>query len=289
MKKTVLVTGATGFVGTNLVSLLTNAGFDALPYNIRAEQDSKSLEQIAKSCDLQAIIHCAGKINGSTSQLRASNESLMLELTTQILKFNPKLKIIFISSVSAISGLGTYGTTKKNAEEILITSGLENWTILRPSLLYGPNDTKNVATLINLAKRSPIIPVPGPNTVKLQPLHIEDLFLAIHKIIISSEYARKIYITAGPRQEYLWDMVGDIQIALGRRPKRIGVPLNFLAMAIKTVALLAPWAKLPVQQVSALHSHPPYDNSLAHKELGFNPRLFKLGIHKLISEEPTAS
>ena len=281
MEKVVLVTGATGFVGANLVSLLTSAGYNPIPF-LHPEIPLEKLASLNSQHSILAIVHCAGKINGSVEQIQTSNEKLTAALISKVASVNRALKVIFLSSVSAIDSLGDYGASKRNCEILFEKSSLENWTILRPSLLYGPNDSKNVGTLIKLAKWWPVIPVPGKSVVKLQPLYICDFFSVIKHLIESNSFAKRTYVTSGPQQEFLWDMVKEIQAALNRPVCRIPVPLFLLKSLFKIGSILLPSANLPVQQVSSLHSHPPYDSSDANNELGFTPRIFKEGIREIV-------
>jgi len=158
--------------------------------------------------------------------------------------------------------------------------GYDNWTILRPSLVYGLGDKKNIGTLIKFIKLSPITPVFKEN-ICLQPLHVKDLVSTILKLT-SGIGKNKIYTLAGPNLEKYSEIVIKIIKATKSRTVIIPISLKTFQLLIKVASKLIYFYRFPVQQISGLSNHPPWDISLAQKELEFNPLKFDDGIAEVI-------
>src|SRR5690606_2760766 len=116
----ILVTGADGFVGKNLVAELRNQGHEEL-YLFNRENSSEDLENFTKDCDF--VFHLAG-VN------RPQNESEFMEgnhgLTSQLLQFLEKNKnkapILITSSIQAEKD-NPYGKSKKAGEDEVFAYG----------------------------------------------------------------------------------------------------------------------------------------------------------------------
>jgi len=297
IEKTVLITGATGFLGKNLLEGLLDQGWVVVALVRKNPPDAAGVlwveygsavqppfQEVLERYAVQAVVHCAGKVNGTDAELREANEEFTSLLVSSLAARQPDTPFVYISSVSAIESLGTYGRSKRKCEDIIQQSGLRNWTILRPTLLYGRYDTKNVAGLVKIARLFPVVPVPGKSFVKLQPLFVGDLVGLVCQLVATDKHDCRVYTVAGPYQEYLWDMIGMIQAELGKAKIRLPVPLWPLQKGIAALNRLFPRFKLPVQQVRALHAHPPYVNREAEKNFGFHPKSFAEGIRIMLQE-----
>jgi nucleoside-diphosphate-sugar epimerase len=290
----VVVTGANGFVGRSVLSHFLALEVPVLPwsrspfshdevlYQGRGEITAQSLEALYKEENFGYIVHCAARIQGTPGTLKDANERLVDEIV-KFLENHSDVYFIFISSVSAIEKLGPYGQSKRNCELLVENSNVKKWTILRPSLVYGKGDNKNVADLIRVSRLLPIVPIPGGRNVKLQPLYIEDMNYVLLRLIKESSYYGRHFIISGPKQEYLWDMVGEIQNALGKKKLRVSFPIAILKHGINLIQTIIPFLNLPKQQVNTLHDHQPWSNFEIEKEIGFVGTPFSEGIRKTLN------
>jgi nucleoside-diphosphate-sugar epimerase len=289
-KQQVLITGASGFVAKNLISLLSKEGYHILATSISSSPGSipnvelfqvsnpkKDFEKLLRAKPL-AIIHAAGRINGKLAELTSANEEFTSSLVSAAENYAPNSLFIYLSSVSAIAPSNNYGRSKKNCEEIIRNSKLNNWTILRPSLIYGLGDKKNVAGLIKLVKRFPLIAAPSDKAIKLQPLFVDDLSKAIVKILSLKNQAKNIYTIAGPKQVSILEMVATIKKTLSAKTLILPVPFLPIKKGSLLLAKLLPFLPIPVQQLQSLDSQPFYDSSPAANSLGFSPIEFDEGI-----------
>ena len=186
----VLVTGATGFVGSHLLKELSDHKIEviALARNLekweqkKEEFDlnisvlNKSLGELKKDDlpqDLDAVIHTAGLVHSFEKKFFFEVNTELTENFFKILKEKySKLHFIFISSLAALGPLddkghylerpvSDYGVSKLKAEEFLKDKKPENWklNIVRPPMVIGPGDTAVVD--IYKTVKLPLWPITG--------------------------------------------------------------------------------------------------------------------------------
>jgi UDP-2-acetamido-2,6-beta-L-arabino-hexul-4-ose reductase len=174
----ILVTGANGFVGKNLVAELRNRGYNEI-FEFTRECDLVLLDKYAKECDF--VFHLAG-VN------RPENENEFMEgnfgLTSALLEFlkenNNKAPVLITSSIQAEKD-NPYGRSKKAGEELLFNFKAEignNVYIYRLPNLFGkwskPNYNTVVATFCHNIARNLDIQVNNPEA-ELNLCYIDDV------------------------------------------------------------------------------------------------------------------
>lgn len=289
-----LLTGANGFVGRNFADYLIASGYRVISICRRENAASDSffplllneqfparLREVVEKEQIKHCIHLAGRINGSVNQIRSDNEEFTKYLLTCLKDYSDRMQFIYLSSVSAVEPVDEYGLSKRRAEELIEVSGFKRWLILRSSLLYGKYDKKNVAWLIWWVRHFPLIPILGGKNVKLQPLFVGDLYRVVESYLNNPEAKNGAYVVAGPKQEKLWDMVGDIKERYERHACRLSLPLKPVQWVAPTLNRIMPSLRLPVQQLRILSEHPPWNFQDAASKLGFAPRDFSEGLREL--------
>ncbi|HEX4209345.1 MAG TPA: NAD(P)H-binding protein [Candidatus Binataceae bacterium] len=130
-------------------------------------------------------------------------------------------RVVHISITGASTTLDLpYFRGKGLTEQALISSGL-NYAILRPALIYGPEDIliNNIAWLL---RRSPLFTLPGSGNYRVQPIFIEDL---ARLAIAGSERDDNYIIDAVGQETYSFNsLLGMLKQAIGSRAIIIHVP-----------------------------------------------------------------
>ena len=146
------VTGATGFVGRHLVDRAVAAGHVVRALARRAQPprtdvtwivgalaDEAALAEMTQGAD--AVVHLAGAVNADRAGFIAAN----IEGTRAVLAAAQGARVqrfVHVSSLSAREPqLSSYGWSKREGESLVTASGLD-WTIVRPTGVYGPGDTE---------------------------------------------------------------------------------------------------------------------------------------------------
>lgn len=180
--RTVAVTGATGFVGTETLDQLLAAGFAvrALARRPQLERagvtwiaggldDAAALDALVQGADV--VLHIAGVVNAPTrAGFEAGNGTGTANVIAAMERAGVK-RLIHVSSFAARQPeLSDYCWSKALAEEKVLGSGL-NWTMVRPPAVYGPRDTEFIEVM--KVARYGVMPVPPTGRASL--IHVADL------------------------------------------------------------------------------------------------------------------
>ena len=191
-----------------------------------------------------------------------------------------------------MSALGTrpnavsqYHKTKWQAEELIRAAGL-NWTIFRPSLIYGANSAflKQMLPLV----RAPITPVisPGMDSGLLQPMHVGDVAACFVQAIVdkSGKHARQVYEIGGPDQVTTLQILQMMSRILGRRLRVIKMPLAI----VYPIFVLGETLRLPVpathDQLTMLNEDTICDLGPLRFLFKIEPQPFESGLHDALIE-----
>ncbi|WKA50216.1 capsular polysaccharide biosynthesis protein CapF [Planococcus liqunii] len=174
----VLVTGANGFVGKNLVAELRNQGCEEL-YLFNRENSLEDLEEFTKDCDF--VFHLAG-VNRplNESEFMEGNQGLTSQLLQLLVKNDNKTPVLMTSSIQAEKE-NPYGKSKKAGEDELFAYAKEtgaNVFVYRLPNLFGkwskPNYNTVVATYCYNIARDLDIQLNNPEAL-LELAYIDDV------------------------------------------------------------------------------------------------------------------
>lgn len=250
--RTVAVTGATGFVGRAATDELVRRG-----YNVRALtrrqppadnqgiawipgdlSDDAGLEELVSGAD--AAIHIAALIKATgRREFFETNEGGTRRLLGAIKRVHQEdpFRVLHISSLAAREPhLSAYAASKAASERVIQepAEGL-NWTILRPSAVYGPGDEETLTFFVMAQNR--IVPVPGDKANRIGLIHVEDLARAIAASLSSPALESRIIEVDDEQAEgYSFEeIISMIGSDTGRPHRFVGVPRAAL-VAVGSIA-----------------------------------------------------
>ncbi len=191
MPKLVAVTGATGFIGKNLIERLIENGYSVRALTRKLQPDRESIEWIQGDldnhialrrlvCDTSFVIHCAATTRGNSFDQFAHINTQGTQNLLEAIVEQPQIpRFLYISSLAAKEPqLSWYARSKYLSEQELIKySDQLNWTIYRPTAVYGPGD-KELKPLFK-AMRQGFLPVVGKIENRFGLLHVNDLVAAM--------------------------------------------------------------------------------------------------------------
>lgn len=174
----ILVTGANGFVGKNLIAELNNRGYKNIN-KFDKDTDKLLLEQYTRNCEF--VFHLAG-VNRSKDEMEFMEGNFVFteELLGLLKKHNNKAPVLMTSSIQAEIN-NSYGISKKAGEDLLFAYSKETGTkilVYRLPNLFGkwskPNYNTVVATYCYNIARDIQIQINNPDTV-LTLCYIDDV------------------------------------------------------------------------------------------------------------------
>jgi nucleoside-diphosphate-sugar epimerase len=276
----ILITGSTGFVGSNLVPWLTARDHKirvALrnPANLPAGIESAVIGDIADPRnlaraleDVSAVVHCAGVAHASAATPDAVYDSINRDATLVLARAAAKAgvkRFVLLSSIRAQSGpvakgvlteetpplpTDAYGRSKLAAEQGLEEIDID-WVALRPVLVYGPGVKGNMRALATLARSGWPVPL-GLVRAKRSVLAIENLNAAIKTVLHAPGSLRRPLIVADPEALSAGEMLAAMRKGLGRGSGLVPVPPALLA----TMAGLIGKSEVVARLTGALEASP---------------------------------
>ena len=275
----VLLTGATGLPGGELLSLLLSKGYEVRCL-IREESpnagriSSKKVEVVrGDAADEDALLRA---LSGVEAAVHVAGLEYAPQVVSAMRRTGVK-RLLVVGSTSAYSAFEHRSAPKRKMEELVWESDLE-WTIVRPTMIYGSELDKNMHKLLRFLDRSPIFPVFGNGENLWQPVHYEDLACGMLAALENPETVNQSYDLPGARPLAYKDLVYTAAAALDKKPRMIRLPIEPVRLALR----LAERAHLPLpirsEQVMRLREDKAYPYEDARRDLGYVPRAFPEGI-----------
>lgn len=243
MSGLVLLTGATGFVGSHVAEALDDSGH-ALRCTVRASSSLRWIEHLdveTVRADLRdeaalrsalegvdRVVHVAGVTRAPSPELfRTVNAEATEALARAAVEADVE-RFVFVSSLAARGPDGTsgpasdYGRSKRDAEEALAGLGGETEVVvLRPGGVYGPRE-EDMLPLFRAAARG-WLPVPAGGGV-LQPVYAADAAAAVRAGLERATPGFGPWPVVEPGR-YGWDEVAEgLERAVGREVRTVRVP-----------------------------------------------------------------
>ncbi len=191
-------------------------------------------------------------------------------------------RVVANSTVSATrEHLGAYGLTKRESEELWQASGLDV-SILRFSLVYGQDERSVFGRMVKLVTAFPLVPVVGPGTYEVQPVHVDDVSRAILSCLDRPASAGRAYVLAGREPTTFDQLVDGILSEKGQRKPKLHIPVPVALLMARAMAKVMPNPPLSVDNILGMNQPTDYDISAAERELGFDPRPLGEGLKEAL-------
>ncbi|MEM0935770.1 MAG: complex I NDUFA9 subunit family protein [Pseudomonadota bacterium] len=231
MSRLVTIYGGSGFVGRYIAQRAAHAGWrvrvavrrtdealfvrtygvvgqvEPVPCNIRDEASVKAASQGA-----DAVVNCVGVL---APEGRNTFEGVQAEGAARIARLakeNGVSQMVHISAIGAdANSASAYAKTKGRGEGAVLEH-MPRAVILRPSIVFGPED-QFFNRFARMARSSPVLPIVGAAT-RFQPVYVDDVAAAAERAL-EGKAAPGIYELGGPEvstfRELMVDMLGVIQ------------------------------------------------------------------------------
>jgi len=160
-------------------------------------------------------------------------------------------------------------------------------TILRPTLIYGGGDDRNISEVAAFIRRFGVFPLVGPAGGLRQPIHVEDVAAACVAALPCRGLKPAYDISGGEVLPYR-EMVARVFRAMGHSPRFITVPRSVVRAGIGLVRLFPRFRAASPGMAERMMSDMAFDHSEASRDFGFRPRPFVLGPQDVRAAGPEA-
>jgi nucleoside-diphosphate-sugar epimerase len=280
--KTLLVTGASGQIGLNIVGLALARGARVIGLYNRKSIDFTHPRLEWMRTDLTA----------SDSFAAPSADILIHTAPIWLLPARlPSFVAGGIGRVIAFSSTSIFGKRESaNAAELAVVQSLEAaedqlWhsaaemklqlTLLRPSMIYGMGMDGNITRMARTMRRFRFMPIYDPANGLRQPVQARDLAEAALAVWKNPKTFGKAYNIAGNEVLTYRQMVERLFIHLGMKPRL--VPLPFMPQLLDVLAVCLPSAHVNGEIARRMNRDLAFDNGPAREDFGYSPRGFLEG------------
>jgi uncharacterized protein YbjT (DUF2867 family) len=247
----VLLTGASGFLGREVMCRLLAAGSEVVavsraprrsevaPGVIQVAADVTGTEWHRWCAHCTAAIHLAAIIREAPRRRdtfdrinRAGTESVVAACVAHGIR-----RLVHVSALGARRDAATaFLRSKGLAEESVRHSGL-TWTIIRPALIFGPGDRFS-CTLARMLRRLPVFPVFGGGAYVLQPVAVSEVAAVLVAALEIGACAGEVIEMGGPEVLTYVEAVRRTAAALAIRRSLIHLPLGLSRLAVRALQWL---------------------------------------------------
>jgi len=317
--KSILITGATGFIGKHLVRALTEKGLHCrcLIRNKNSAGELMKLKSIDFTYaditdkdsvmkhfhDVEIVFHLAAQL-GKHGIHERNFRAVNIDGTRNLLEeaYNANVRQFIFCSTPGVQGKGhtqapetltynppyVYEKTKAEAEKLVITFCNNRniaFTVIRPDFVYGPGDMRRLSLYRAIKKHRFLIVGNGQTFV--HPTYIDDVVQGFILALSNPVAFNEIFNIAGPRQitveEYVTTIARllDVRIPRFKIPKKIAISAALACEALSKVNKRNPFiSRSKIEFLTVDHSS---DISKAKNRLGYYPEYeFECGMRNTI-------
>jgi nucleoside-diphosphate-sugar epimerase len=265
----IVLTGAAGLVGQNLIVELKAQGYthlvaiDKHEYNLgilhRLHPDVEAIRAdlaepgawegaLARAA---CVVQLHAQITGKFPQEFVRNN---LDATRRVLDAMREHQVPYLTHISSsvVNSVANddYTNTKKAQEKLVVDSGLRH-CILRPTLMFGWFDPKHLGWLARFMAKTPVFPVPGDGRYMRQPLYERDFCRCIIKCIEDKPDGAIYDVCGDARIDYI-DIIRTIKRAKGLRTLIVPIPYGLFRWLLRLYALFSGKPPFTASQLDAL-------------------------------------
>jgi nucleoside-diphosphate-sugar epimerase len=275
-KVKIILPGAAGLVGQNLVAHLKRKGYTQLVVLDKHRANLEVLRRfhpdivieyadLAEAGDWQrhfedadAVVMLQAQIGDPKPEPFIRNNITSTERVLDAIKRHRVPYTVHISS-SVVESVANdhYTNTKKEQERIVLESGID-CVVLRPTLMFGWFDRKHLGWLSRFMQRVPVFPIPGNGRYMRQPLYAGD-FCGIIASCLESRIKGQVFNISGQEKIDYIDIIRQIKKTVHAKAMILNIPYTLFYGLLKAWALFDKNPPFTADQLKALVAHDEFE------------------------------
>ena len=292
----ILVAGGTGFLGRAIVAALRHDGHEvrvlsrgggANPWSedrgvevVEGDvREAATLTDAVAGCDTVVV---AVQFPGHPVEVPKKGltydefDRLGTENLVAAAKKAGARRLVYLSGVNVGQGRHEEWFVAKDRAEAAVSGSGIAYTIIRPSWVYGPRD-RTMNRFAMFARMLPFVPLPGPGTAKVQPVHVDDVGFVVARALATPAAENQVIEIGGPQLLSFRQIVRIMLEVMGVRRFLLPTPTPVVKLGAMLLYRL-PGRLLSPRAVDFVNVDGPADNRALRELLGFQPRPLAEGI-----------
>ena len=280
----IAVIGATGYVGSFLLPRLV-ARDEEVRCLVRPGTDAVALARIGAEItrgDLEKPTEVAAALHDARVVLHLAH-----------IRYAPVVlasvgvgveRLVLVSSLRRFSNVADASVDAVAAGEDAVLASALPWVLMRPSMIYGPGDDRNISRLAARLRRRCTLPIPGGGRHLHQPVHVDDVVAALLAAAEVQGIERRSYALAGAAPLAYNELVDAVGAAVGVVPRKIHLPVWLVLWGLAILGWFGLGTGIGRSQVLRLQEDKDYSIASAQSDLGYAPLAFAAGLARIYSE-----
>lgn len=283
-----LVTGITGHSGKYFMQELINHKYeDIIRCVVRSSSDTSLLDNCALKIekvvgDLTDQEFMDGCMKDIDTVMHIGAIFYSIQVMKAAVKNNVK-RAILVHTTGVYSKYKSASEEYMNIESEVRTIIKDNasaigLTILRPTMIYGTVNDKNMVIFIKMVDKLRLFPVIDRGKSLLQPVNGRDLGKAYYQVLAKSEIMNGDYILSGGKPIMMLDMFKLISNNLGKKTVFVNVPLGFGEFSARILKAVTFGKVDYIEKVQRMGEDRSYPHDDATIDFGYDPMPFEEGL-----------
>lgn len=293
----IVITGAAGLVGQNLLLLLAETGYtnvtglDRHAGNLNIAQRINPQYRLVQAdlaepgdwqdefAGAMAVIQLHAQITGLyDSEFQRNNETATEQVLSACRCHGVPYLIHVSSSVVNSVADDAYTRTKKAQESLVLASGIPT-CVLRPTLMFGWFDPKHFGWLSRFMERVPVFPIPGDGRYLRQPLYNRD-FCRVILACLQQQLAGQAYDIVGAEAVHYVDIIKTIRDIKALNTVILPIPYALFDALLRGYALFSRKPPFTAAQLAALTAGDRFSGVDTAAVFGVEPTPFAVAIRE---------
>jgi len=283
----VFLAGATGFTGSRVLSLLLDGGHEVTCL-LRPGREAGAVERLGATVvrgTLEDADSMAEGLRGHDALLSAG--PLTPDTASGVVEAARREnvnRVVVIGTTSIFTNLNARSKSRKTEAERTITESGLDYTVLRPTMIYGTHEDRNMCKLVRYLVSHRFIPVFGSGRYLQQPVYVQDLARAAVLALENPVSKGKSYDVAGGTALTYTEVIDTTARLLGRHVTRVHIPLGLSLALVRLYRRVARNPMIYGEQVLRLNEDKSFSTEQIEADLGYTALSFEEGMRREVEE-----
>lgn len=277
----ILLTGATGFLGEYVLNELLVRGHNVTCF-VRKTSNLKRINELG-------IAYVVGELDDYKSICRALvDKEALINIASLGFGHAPNIvsacqavgvrRAIFISTTGIFTNLNSDSKEIRCEAERLIQGSRLDYTIIRPTMIYGTYKDRNMWKLMSYIRKFPLLPILGNGTYLQQPVYVKDLAWAVVSAYETQQSIKKTYNISGAKPITYNEVVDTVSSVLNKKVAKFHISAKLSYRILKIYERISKKPILKAEQVLRLNENKDFSHEEATRDFGYKPISFEQGI-----------